>query len=1019
MLIALKQNGVAEIVAPSRLFRGSEAEEYIVLSPYPNTVPLQIAFISPTGENSGYLPMTSVELPEQYQNLGLSAKSYVDTLAIGTNEVGDAYICICATLPSENGSIKKPSYMCQYTVEETALPELPETPTVNQYDLILQYMAEYETKINNAVEQSLNAEEAAESATEIAEEAKEQANAALINSARALLEANRKRLLDFTVNSNTGIGTKYFSDGTTATVQFPIGGGSAEEVAGTPLTSITFLASQFVDGELAISPMATGYTDNNFIVSVEEKALTNGYIQTANNVFKGTDGSILLSYNEPFDGRILLFGGGRLAANGSGSGGTYNYEDLENLPSINSTELLGNKTSAELGIYDMGVYPSTATLNKTEPSVSNTIAFGSIGFLGKPLTALKHGDFIVDKYGTVAIIDTVDLENFTATYFTWTYHEVPQDVWEAIDLARTIAEGRSRAVVYNTLEGVVSVNGGTASSSGGKLAVGDNIYIRQLNVPDLWISSVKSTYASYTYVDDNQTVLDINNGVQFGYYVFGVLETNKVEIPRDYNDLENKPSINGVELSGNKTSADLKLGQVTSNGGFQGGRNASTSGGAGGAVGYNAKTGRGGSVGEWAQSDYGGAIGWQAYTLWGGSIGREANSKYGFAGGREAKARYAADGTTEINYAIAIGYLAKAQSENAAQIGKGTNANEGTLQFRDYTVLNADGKIPTERLPEGIGGDDSAFTSLASGQPIEKIVFNPNVSVEKMTNYLSGLTYDREISGVPSVCNLVDLMGFNEDATIGYSFLHVYAIDFSKLNVIVPNTSGYGIAVCENLNENLVLKQAVFATEYNEANVTLINAIKDPNYVLNYTKAGWGDTNDYNVSTYIGAVDGDITIQSITVNNVHDNKVSAFIGRDSRFFDVIEMLDNGTELKEFTAEKTINTVQNARLIISVINNAKCIKSIGMKTFSTDNYTSCFISNSADNSNDKTITLSKIKYQASSNSIIIQHYLFGENNGSLRTFYNTMTINSSGNTFTNLGDTLYVKITYYNDVEITG
>lgn len=817
MLIALKQNGVAEIVAPSRLFRGSEAEEYIVLSPYPNTVPLQIAFISPTGENSGYLSMTSVELPEQYQNLGLSAKSYVDTVARGTNEVGDAYICICAILP---GSVKKTSYMCQYTVEETALPELPETPTVNQYDLILQYMAEYETKINNAVEQSLNAEEAAESATEIAEEAKEQANAALINSARALLEANRKRLLDFTVNSNTGIGTKYFSDGTTATVQFPIGGGSAEEVAGTPLTSITFLASQFVDGELAISPMATGYTDNNFIVSVEEKALTNGYIQTANNVFKGTDGSILLSYNEPFDGRILLFGGGMLA----NSGGTYNYEDLENLPSINSTELLGNKTSANLGIYDMGVYPSTATLNKTEPSVSNTIALGSIGFLGKPITALKHGDFIVDKYGTVAIIDTIDLENFTATYLTWTYHEVPQDVWEAIDQARTIAEGRSRAVVYNTLEGVVSVNGGGASSSGGMLAVGDNVYIRQLNVPDLWISSVNSTYASYTYVDDNQTVLDINNGVQFGYYVFGVLETNKVELSNNYTDLENKPNLNGVEIVGNMTSSQLKLGEVTANGGFKGGSN--------------------------ARATNGGAIGVYAVTTTGGAMGAGAQSEDGFAGGSSAKA-------------ITTG---------AVQLGTGTNSNRNTLQFRDYQVVDANGKIPIERLPEGIGGDDSAFTSLASGQPIEKIVFNPNVSIEKMTNYLSGLTYNETIQGVPSVCELLSI----DTAT---DTTKVYAIDFSALNVVVPDTSGYGIAVIDTFGGSFVLKQAVFASEYSEANVTLVNAIKDANYTLDYTKAGWGDTNDYVLDTST----------THTIYSVHDNKVSAFIGRDTRLWDVLSM----------------------------------------------------------------------------------------------------------------------------------
>lgn len=37
-------------------------------------------------------------------------------------------------------------------------------------------------------------------------------------------------------------------------------------------------------------------------------------------------------------------------SHGGGPGGTSDYEDLDNLPQINGNEIIGNKTSAELGI---------------------------------------------------------------------------------------------------------------------------------------------------------------------------------------------------------------------------------------------------------------------------------------------------------------------------------------------------------------------------------------------------------------------------------------------------------------------------------------------------------------------------------------------------------------------------------------------------------------------------------------------------------------------------------------------
>ncbi len=121
------------------------------------------------------------------------------------------------------------------------------------------------------------------------------------------LESISTVLVDFTVDPETGVGTKFYSNGTTATVNFPTGGGGGGP-SGPGLTVLTFDADTWVDGELAFSSVQTGQTNNSFI-SIVERAAGSGYEQTANKVFKGSDGSILLSdVMTPFAGRVLIAG---------------------------------------------------------------------------------------------------------------------------------------------------------------------------------------------------------------------------------------------------------------------------------------------------------------------------------------------------------------------------------------------------------------------------------------------------------------------------------------------------------------------------------------------------------------------------------------------------------------------------------------------------------------------------------------------------------------------------------------
>lgn len=64
------------------------------------------------------------------------------------------------------------------------------------------------------------------------------------------------------------------------------------------------------------------------------------------------------------------------------------------------------------------------------------------------------------------------------------------------------------------------------------LRVGDNIYIKKLDVPDMWVTAVNDTSTSYTYTNDQAIInaLDTTSGITVGYFSFSKLETEKVDL---------------------------------------------------------------------------------------------------------------------------------------------------------------------------------------------------------------------------------------------------------------------------------------------------------------------------------------------------------------------------------------------------------------------------------------------------------------------------------------------------------
>ena len=89
--------------------------------------------------------------------------------------------------------------------------------------------------------------------------------------------------------------------------------------------------------------------------------------------------------------------------------------------------------------------------------------------------------------------------------------------------------GKSTTKTYENYQAFVAAIGLLSKSD---LKVGDNIYIKTLDVPDMWVTAVNETSTSYTYTNDQAIInaLDTTAGLNVGYFAFSKLETEKVDL---------------------------------------------------------------------------------------------------------------------------------------------------------------------------------------------------------------------------------------------------------------------------------------------------------------------------------------------------------------------------------------------------------------------------------------------------------------------------------------------------------
>ena len=202
-----------------------------------------------------------------------------------------------------------------------------------------------------------------------------------------------------------------------------------------------------------------------------------------------------------------------------------------------------------------------------------------------------------------------------------------------------------------------------------------------------FVSDAQYVHTDNNYTDAEQTKL---SGIEAGAEVNTVKsvcgKTGAVALGKEdvgLGNVDNTADLEKPVSAAMQAALSVKADKQNEYGGFAAGdRSESTEG--GGAVGYNTYAFAGGAIGNAARTtNAGGAVGANSEAGNGGAVGEGAKTSSGFAGGAGAQA-VSADGA----------------GIDAIQLGTGTNSTPKTLQVYSYQLMDADGNIPSARIPQ-------------------------------------------------------------------------------------------------------------------------------------------------------------------------------------------------------------------------------------------------------------------------------------------------------------------------------
>ena len=203
----------------------------------------------------------------------------------------------------------------------------------------------------------------------------------------------------------------------------------------------------------------------------------------------------------------------KLSEGGSGGGGTSNYNQLTNKPQINGTTLSGNKS-----LSDLGIMPQTGVVANPTGQTTDT------------LTALEVGGtkYAVGGGGEVKNLDNGMLSHSTDSDYIVVNLDVPLTAGKEYKITL-------RDPSYNYVSTKIIVWNGQV----------DVIFDGPAGATEYKIQLTQTTASLYNY-----------GGTGWRDIYCDIVSDFSSE---SYNDLTNKPQINGVTLSGNKTTSDLGI----------------------------------------------------------------------------------------------------------------------------------------------------------------------------------------------------------------------------------------------------------------------------------------------------------------------------------------------------------------------------------------------------------------------------------------------------------------------------
>ena len=126
-----------------------------------------------------------------------------------------------------------------------------------------------------------------------------------------------------------------------------------------------------------------------------------------------------------------------------------------------------------------------------------------------------------------------------------------------LNTVEAVARGAQQSLAFENYAELVEYIKGLGAND---LSVGQNMYIKELNVPDVWIYIANKDWTNYPFSGNEAFINSLNseNGVHVGHYVLAALETGKSVLT---NQASSQVLVGGVHQS--VWNADTKLDKIT------------------------------------------------------------------------------------------------------------------------------------------------------------------------------------------------------------------------------------------------------------------------------------------------------------------------------------------------------------------------------------------------------------------------------------------------------------------------